>query len=219
MKVIVVGCGRVGTTLAALLASEGHDVEVVDRRPEAARRLPDSPRIRFHEGNGFSRAVLRAAGVEHADAFVAVTSGDNSNIVSARTAKDTYRVPIVLARIYDPRRADIYHDLGIPTIASVRWTVHQLHRMLLHRHLSPELDFGNGETLLVRSEVPAYLVGRRLTEFDVDGEIRVVEVTHAGRSLIPAHGTSAQAGDLVTFAVAATALGRLRGFLDKELGT
>ncbi|WP_460072877.1 potassium channel family protein [Streptomyces sp. YKOK-I1] len=219
MKVIVVGCGRVGAGLAGLLAAEGHDVEVVDRRPQAARRLPDSPRIRFHEGNGFSRAVLGSAGIEHADAFVAVTSGDNSNIVSARTAKDVYRVPVVLARIYDPRRADIYRDLGIPTIASVRWTVHQLHRMLLHRHLSPELSFGNGETLLVRSEVPAYLVGRRLTEFDVDGEIRVVEVTRGGRSLIPAHGTPAQADDLVTFAVAATALGRLRGFLDKELGT
>ncbi|WP_340375285.1 TrkA family potassium uptake protein [Streptomyces sp. SS7] len=219
MKVVVVGCGRVGAGLAGLLASEGHDVEVVDRLPKAARRLPDSPRIRFHAGNGFSRTVLRAAGIEHADAFVAVTSGDNSNIVSARTAKDTYRVPVVLARIYDPRRADIYRDLGIPTIASVRWTVHQLHRMLLHRHLSPELTFGNGETLLVRSEVPGYLIGRRLAEFDVDGEIRVVEVTRAGRSFIPAHGTPAQAGDLVTFAVAATALGRLRGFLDKELGT
>ncbi|MEV6019240.1 MULTISPECIES: TrkA family potassium uptake protein [unclassified Streptomyces] len=219
MKVIVVGCGRVGAELAGLLASEGHDVQVVDRLPAAARRLPDNPRIHFHEGNGFSRTVLRSAGVEHADAFVAVTSGDNSNIVSARTAKDTYRVPIVLARIYDPRRADIYRDLGIPTIASVRWTVHQLHQMLLHRHLSPELSFGNGDSLLVRSEVPAYLVGRRLNEFDVDGEIRVVEVTRAGRSLIPAHGTCAEAGDLVTFAVAATALGRLRGFLDKELGT
>lgn len=219
MKVIVVGCGRVGSTLAGLLAAEGHDVQVVDRRGPAARRLPDSSRIRFHEGNGFSRAVLRAAGIEHADAFVAVTSGDNSNIVCARTAKETYRVPIVLARIYDPRRADIYRELGIPTIASVRWTVHQIHQMLLHRHLSPELSFGNGETLLVRSEVPDYLIGRRLTEFDVDGEIRVVEVTRAGRSLVPAHSTPARAGDLVTFAVAATALGRLRGFLDKELGT
>ncbi|EKX68463.1 TrkA family potassium uptake protein [Streptomyces ipomoeae] len=219
MKVIVVGCGRVGSMLAGLLATEGHDVAVVDRRPKAAQRLPDSPRIRFHEGNGYSRGVLTAAGVEHADAFVAVTSGDNSNIVSARTAKEAYRVPILLARIYDPRRADIYRELGIPTIASVRWTVHQLHQMLLHRHLSPELSFGNGETLLVRSELPDYLIGRRLTEFGIDGEIRVVEVTRGGRSLIPAHSTPAQAGDLVTFAVAATALGRLRGFLDKELGT
>ncbi|KRD19482.1 MULTISPECIES: potassium channel family protein [unclassified Streptomyces] len=219
MKVIVVGCGRVGNALAGLLASEGHDVEVVDRRLKAARRLPDSPRIRFHQGNGFSRAVLRKAGIENADAFVAVTSGDNSNIVSARTARETYRVPIVLARIYDPRRADIYRELGIPTIASVRWTVHQIHRMLLHRHLSPELGFGNGETLLVRSEVPDYLIGRRLAEFDVDGEIRVIEVTRGGRSLIPSHGTPAEEGDLVTFAVAADALSRLGGFLDKELGT
>jgi len=219
VKVIVVGCGRVGATLAGLLAAEGHEMRVIDRRPKAARRLPDNSRIRFHEGNGFSRAVLTAAGIEHADAFVAVTSGDNSNIVSARTAKETYRVPIVLARIHDLRHADIFRDLDIPTIAGVRWTVHQIHRMLLHRHLSPELSFGDGETLLVRSDVPAYLVGRRLTEFDVDGEIRVVEVTRAGHSLIPGHGTSVQAGDLVTFAVAATALGRLRGFLDKELGT
>ncbi|MFF5157663.1 potassium channel family protein [Streptomyces sp. NPDC000348] len=219
MKVIVVGCGRVGSTLAGLLAAEGHEVDVVDRRPRTARRLPDSPRIRFHEGNGYSRAVLGAAGIEHADAFVAVTSDDNSNIVGARTAKETYRVPIVLARVYDPRRADLYRDLGIPTIAGVRWTVQRIHRMLLHRDLSPELSFGNGETLLVRSDLPDYLAGRRLTEFDVDGEIRVVEVTRAGRSFIPAHSTPAHAGDLVTFAVAATALGRLRDFLDKELGT
>ncbi|MFE2276377.1 potassium channel family protein [Streptomyces sp. NPDC059454] len=219
MKVIVVGCGRVGSALAGLLAAEGHDVQVVDRRPKAARRLPDSPRIRFHEGNGYSRAVLRTAGIEHADAFVAATSSDNSNVVSARTAKETYRVPIVLARVHDPRRADIYRELGIPTIAGIHWTVHQIHRMLLHRHLSPELSFGNGETLLVRSDLPDYFVGRRLTEFEVDGEIRVVEVTRAGRSLIPAHSTPACAGDLVTFAVAATALGRLRAFLDKELGT
>ncbi|WP_329267908.1 potassium channel family protein [Streptomyces sp. NBC_01451] len=219
MRVIIVGCGRVGSTLAVQLAAEGHDVHVVDRRPKAARLLPDTSRIHFHVGNGYSRTVLEAAGVDHADAFVAVTSGDNSNIVSARTARETYRVPNVLARIYDPRRADIYRELGIPTIASVRWTVHRIHQMLLHRHLSPEISFGSGETLLYRSELPAYLAGRRLTEFDVDGEIRVVEVTRGGHSLIPAHSTTARPDDLVTFAVATTALGRLRGFLDKELGT
>jgi trk system potassium uptake protein TrkA len=163
--------------------------------------------------------VLEAAGIDHTDAFVAVASGDNSNIVSARTAKETYRVPIVLARIHDPRRADIYRELGIPTISSVRWAVGRIHQMLLHRHLTPELSFGSGETLVVRSQLPGYLTGRPLTEFDVDGEIRVVEVTRAGRSLLPAHGVLAEPGDLVTFVVAATALGRLRGFLDKELGT
>ncbi|MFE7814305.1 NAD-binding protein [Streptomyces sp. NPDC057433] len=219
MRVIIVGCGRVGSLLAARLAAEGNDVRVVDRVARSRRLLPTGFPGRFHEGNGYSRTVLEAAGIEHADAFVAVASGDNSNIVSARTAKETYRVPIVLARVHDPRRADLYGELGIPTIAGVRWTVHRIHQMLLHRHLTPELTFGNGETLLIRSQLPDYLAGRRLTEFDVDGEVRVVEVTRAGRSFVPAHNTPAEPGDLVTFAVAATSLGRLRGFLGKELGT
>ncbi|WP_225101686.1 TrkA family potassium uptake protein [Streptomyces sp. CoH27] len=219
MRVIIVGCGRVGATLAAQLVTEGHDVRLVDRQPKARALLPLGFPGDFLVGNGFSRSVLEAAGIAHADAFVAVTSRDTSNIVSARTAKETYRVPVVLARVYDPRRADIYQELGIPAVSSVRWAVSRIHQMLLHRHLTPELAFGNGETLLVRSELPAYLTGRQLTEFDVDGEIRVVEITRAGRSLLPAHGVPAEPGDLVTFAVAATALGRLRGFLDKELGT
>ncbi|HEX5566877.1 MAG TPA: TrkA family potassium uptake protein [Streptomyces sp.] len=219
MRVVIAGCGRVGSALALQLAAEGHDVRVIDRAARPRSPLPAGFRGRFHQGSGYSRTALEAAGIEHADAFVAVTSGDNSNIVSARTAKETYRVPIVLARVNDTRRADICRELGIPAIASVRWTVHRIHRMLLHRHLTPEITFGNGETLLVRSRLPAYLTGRRLTDFDVDGEIRVVEVTRAGRSLVPAHSTPAEPGDLVTFAVAATALGRLRGFLDKEIGT
>ncbi|MGW0885991.1 potassium channel family protein [Streptomyces sp. NPDC002671] len=219
MRVITVGCGRVGSTLATQLVTEGHDVRLVDREPQARRLLPPAFPGSFLVGNGFSRSVLEAAGIAHADALVAVTSADNSNIVSARTAKETYRVPIVLARIHDPRRADLCRKLSIPVVSSVRWAVSRMHQMLLHRHLTPELVFGNGETLLVRSQLPAYLTGRRLSAFDVDGEIVVVEVTRAGRSLLPAHGDLAEPGDLVTFAVAATALGRLRGFLDKELGT
>ncbi|MEU1273755.1 TrkA family potassium uptake protein [Streptomyces sp. NPDC005799] len=219
MRVIVVGCGRVGSALAVQLVNEGHDVRVIDRNPRTRRLLPAGFTGQILHGNGFNRALLESAGIELADAFVAVTSGDNTNIVSARTAKETYRVPIVLARIYDPRRADIYRDLGIPTIASVRWTVHQLHQMLLHRHLTPELDFGNGETMLLRSRLPAYLTGRGMGDLEVDGEIRVVEVTRGGRSFLPTPHTPAEADDLVTFAVAADALGRLRGFLDKELGT
>ncbi|MET8582355.1 TrkA family potassium uptake protein [Streptomyces collinus] len=219
MRVVIAGCGRLGAALATQLVTEGHDVALVDRRPQARRRLSPAFPGAFHVGNGFSRAALESAGIAHADAFVAVTSGDNSNIVSARTAKETYRVPIVLARVHDPRRADLYRDLGIPTISSVRWAVGRIHQMLLHRHLTPEVSFGNGETLLVRSPLPPYLTGRQVTEFDVDGEIRVVEITRGGRSLLPAHGVLAEPGDLVTFGVAATALGRLSGFLDKELGT
>ncbi|MCX4993148.1 NAD-binding protein [Streptomyces sp. NBC_00568] len=164
------------------------------------------------------RAARRGT-VAHADALVAVTFGDNSNIVSARTAKEIYRVPVVLARIHDPRRADLCRELGVPAISSVRWAVSRIHQILLHRHLTAEVTFGNGETLLIRSQLPSYLTGRRLSEFDIDGEIRVVEITRAGRSILPAHSACAESGDLVTFAVAATSLGRLRGFLDKDLGT
>ncbi|MFP8963345.1 potassium channel family protein [Streptomyces nanhaiensis] len=219
MRVVIAGCGRVGSALAVRLASEGHDVRVVDRSARARGRLPSGFPGLFRQGSEYDRAALEAAGIEHADAFVAVASEDNSNIVGARTARDTYRVPVVLARVDDAGRADICRELGIPTVAGVQWTVHGIHRMLLHRHLIPEAAFGGGETLLVRSRLPEHLTGRRLTDLDVDGEIRVVEVTRAGRSLVPAHGTRAEPGDLVAFAVAATSLERLRGFLDRELGT
>ncbi|MFF4215265.1 potassium channel family protein [Streptomyces nondiastaticus] len=219
MRLIIVGCGRVGSTLAIRLVAEGHDVHVIDQVARTRRLLPENFAGCFHLGNGYSRTALEAAGIEHADAFVALTSRDDSNLVCARTAKETYRVPMVFARVYDPRRAGLYRELGIPTIASVSWTVDRIHRMLLHRHLEPELTFGNGETVLVRSALPHYLTGRPVADFDVEGEIRVVEVTRAGHSLLPAHGTLTEPHDVVTFAVAAKSLGRLRTFLDKELGT
>ncbi|MGG7569325.1 potassium channel family protein [Streptomyces sirii] len=219
MKVLIAGCGRTGAALAVRLSAEKHDVRLIDHDSRAQSQLPPGFPGRFRTGNAFSRPTLEASGIEEADAFVAVTSSDNTNIVSARTAKETYRVPSVMARIYDPRRADIYRELGIPTVATVRWTVSRIHQMLLHRELSPEFAFGNGETLLVRSPLPPYLNGRPLSEFDVDGEIRVVEVTRAGRSFLPVHSTPAEPDDLVTFAVDATALSRLRGFLNKEWGT
>ncbi len=219
MRIVMIGCGRVGSALAAQLAAEHHEVSVIDRNPKARRLLPAAFEGEFLVGNGYSRRVLISAGIDRADALIAVTSGDNSNIVSARTAKEVYRVPIVIARIYDPRRADIYRELGIPTVASVRWTVTRIYQMLLHRHLAPEHTFGNGETLLVRSELPSYLTGRAFAELEVDGAIRVVEVTRGGRSLLPVHGGVAEAQDVVSFLVTAGALGRLRAFLDKELGT
>jgi trk system potassium uptake protein TrkA len=219
MRVIVMGCGRVGSTLAAQFAVEGHDVRVLDRQPTVRSSLPANFAGQFLVGNGFSRPLLETAGIADADAFVAVTSGDNANIVGARTAKDVYRVPQVIARIYDPRRAEIYRELGIPTVASVRWTVGQIRQFLQHPYLSAELTFGNGETLLVREPVPAYLAGRTPADLDVDGEIHAVEVTRLGRSMLAAATVRLEPGDVVTFAVAASALGRLKGFLHKELGT
>jgi trk system potassium uptake protein TrkA len=220
MHVIILGCGRVGSSLAARLDAEGHSVSVIDKKPRVKLRyLSEAFKGTVLQGNGFNRNILKQAGVARADAFIAVTSGDNTNIVGARIARDAYRVPKVVARIYDPRRAEIYRDLGIPTVATVRWTSNQIHQLLFHRDLDADMHFGNGESLLVRSSVPAYLEGRRLREFDVEGEIGVVEVTRGGRSTIPGPGTTIEAGDQVTFVVAATSLSRLQKFLDKEAGS
>lgn len=219
MRTIIMGCGRVGSTLAHQLTVEGHDVCVIDREPRTRELLPAAFPGRFLVGNGYNRAVLGEAGIQTAAAFVAVTSGDNTNIVAARIAKEDYQVPQVIARIYDPRRADIYRDLGIPTVASVRWTVTRIHQMLLHRYLNPEVAFGNGEALLVQERLPAWFAGRPLHDLDVDGEIRVVAVTRVGRALLPRPDTLAEPDDEVSFAVAAGALARLRSFLDKDLGT
>jgi trk system potassium uptake protein TrkA len=215
MHVIVIGCGRVGSTLAGRLDAEGHSVCVIDKDTKARFALSKGFSGRFVVGLGFSRRALEEAGIDRADAFIAVTSGDNSNIVAARTARDDFGVPKVVARIYDPRRADIYRELGITTVASVRWTTNEVYQLLFHRDLEPESSFGNGETLLVRSGVPGYMAGRRIAEFNVESEIQVVEVTRGGRSLLPGPGTTIEAGDLVSFAVASTSLGRLHGFLDR----
>ena len=219
MRIVIAGCGRIGSVLAVRLTHENHDVHVIDRDPAGRRRLPPGFPGPFHVGNGFSRGILEEAGVRHSDALVAVTSGDNSNLVIARTAKETFRVPIVLARVHDPRHVSLYDGLGIPAVCDVTWSVHRIHQLLLHRDLTPDVRFGDGETLLVRSALPPYLTGRHITEFEVEGEIKAVEVTRGGRSLLPRHGTVAAPDDIVTFAVAATSLRRLRGFLDKELGT
>lgn len=218
MHAIIVGCGRVGSSLAARLESEGHSVVVIDKNPKARYMLPRAFGGRFIPGVGYNRRLLEAAGIAMAEALIAVTNGDNSNIVAARTAREIYRVPKVVARIYDPRRADIYRDLGITTVASVRWTVQQIHQLLFHRDLVPERTFGNGETLLVRSGIASYLAGRLVRELNVEGEIQVVEMTRGGRSIIPSLATPLQADDFLTFVVTPESLGRLQAFLGKELG-
>ena len=218
MHVIVMGCGRVGAGLAERLDGEGHSVCIVDKNPKAGLRLSKRYAGRYVTGIGFSRAVLLDAGIEESDAFIAVTSGDNSNIVGARAARDEFHVPTVVARIYDPRRADIYRDLGITTVASVRWAINEIHHLLFHRNLEPEVTFGNGETVLLRSTVPTYLQGRPVREFNIEGEIQVIEVTRGGRSIIPGPEATIEPSDLISFVVASSAISRLNGFLNKELG-
>lgn len=213
MNVVIVGCGRAGSALAARLDAEGDAVSVVDLDKGASRRLPGGFGGQFVHGDALRRDVLEASGVREAAALAALASSDSCNIVVARVARDTYRVPRVLGRLHDQERAPVCVDLGLAMVTSVRMTVDRVHRMLRHSRLEPEQTFGNGETLLVRSPVPDYLAGRRADELNVAGEIQVVEVTRGGHSSIPGAGAELRAGDLVSFVVASSALGRLRGFL------
>ena len=173
VHVIVVGCGRVGSGLALSLSAEGHSVAVLDKSAKAFRRLKewDGPCI---VGSGFDRDDLEKAGALDADALAAVTSGDNTNILTVRIARETYKIPNVVARIYDPRRAEIYQRLGIPTVATVTWTIDQVRRRLL-----PEEDVGDWSdsdraTDSHRPLAPGDWAGRPLREMEEPGRLDVV---------------------------------------------
>ncbi|MCZ7535378.1 MAG: NAD-binding protein [Acidimicrobiia bacterium] len=166
MHVVVVGSGRVGSELAAALELAGHTVAVIDKDPTSIRRLPASFTGRTVVGLGFSREALAAAGIDEAGAFAAVTNGDNSNILCARIARENYGIEHVVARIYDPRRALIYQRLGIPTVATVSWTTDQVLRRLLPADVQHDWIDPTGSICLVEREIPAAVVGRKLSALD-----------------------------------------------------
>jgi trk system potassium uptake protein len=197
VHVVIMGCGRVGSTLAYNLERRGHTIAVIDQDPDAFRRLGSDFGGRTVTGIGFDRDVLIEAGIEQADAFAAVSSGDNSNIISARVARETFGVGRVVARIYDAKRAEVYERLGIPTVATVRWTAE---RML--RHLIPE---GNVEiwrdptSMVAIVEVPVHpgWIGRAVTTMEEATGARVAYLMRFGLGALPTSTTMIQDGDQV----------------------
>jgi trk/ktr system potassium uptake protein len=216
MRVLIVGCGRVGAGLAVALTAEGDAVTVIDKDRRAFDRLGEEFGGPTVEGIGFDRDVLEAAGVGRADALVAVTGGDNSNVVTARVARDTYRVPRVVARIHDPRRAAIYEGLGIVTISSTDWALRKVRDYLEHRTLKEEAAFGRGEVAMYRLELPQHLVDRRVEELEEGGGLRVLSITRLGGAFVPEAGTVLAEGDVVRVSVAADARDRLDALLAEE---
>ena len=169
MHVVVVGCGRVGSELAGALELGGHTVSVVDKRKEAFRRLPPSFGGKTVVGFGFDRDTLLEAQIDQAGAFAAVTSGDNSNIMAARVARETFEIERVVARIYDPRRAAIYQRLGIPTVATVAWTTDQVLRRLLPGDHAASWTDSSGQVALVERDLPPAWAGRPLSQLEEPG--------------------------------------------------
>ena len=191
------GCGRVGSSLAASLDRLGHEVAVIDKDRQAFRRLSAEFSGRQVVGQGFHREVLVDAGVERAQAFAAVSSGDNSNIISARLARETFGVPHVVARIYDPKRAEVYERLGIPTVATVRWAADQILRRLLPEHVTPEWTDASGHVSLFQLTVGSGWVGHRLSALEQEAGIRAGCISRFGDGFVPESRTVLQEGDLV----------------------
>jgi trk system potassium uptake protein TrkA len=201
VHVIIAGCGRVGSDLALSLESAGHTVAVIDKNPRAFERLRKSVQGRRVVGFAFDRDVLEVAGISEANAFASVTSGDNSNIVSARVAREHYRIPQVIARIYDPRRAQVYQRLGIPTVATVRWTTDQMLRYLVPEDVPVEHTVDNGEVIIAALAAPSEVIGKGGSDLDVAGHRRVVAVSRFGVPRIPDDELTIQDGDILHVAV------------------
>ncbi len=214
VHVIVVGCGRVGSRLALELVHDGHTVTVIDRDAVAFRRLPSEWGGKSIVGAGFDRDRLEEAGAGHATALAAVTSGDNSNILSARIARETYEIPNVVARIYDPRRAEIYQRLGIPTVATVTWTTDQVLRKLFPEHTVAEWSDPTGRVRLVQRALPVSWCGRKLAALEEATGARVVTVTRAGVPYLGPADLVGQEGDILHLAVTFAARSRLDEALD-----
>lgn len=188
MHIVIMGCGRVGAALAQTLEQQGHTVAVIDQDPTAFRRLGAGFGGRRVTGVGFDQDTLREAGVEEAGAFAAVSSGDNSNIIAARVAREMFGIENVAARIYDPRRAEVYQRLGIPTVATVRWTADQMLRRLLPSGAEPLWRDPSGGVQLAEVHTSAAWIGRKISQLQEETGVRVAFLTRLGRRRCPRPG-------------------------------
>src|SRR5580658_1168686 len=190
------GCGRVGSTLAHILEDRGHSVAVIDQDPEAFRRLRASFKGKKITGVGFDQDVLQAAGIERAGAFAAVSSGDNSNVIAARVARESFGVRRVVARIYDPRRASVYQRLGIPTVATVAWTADQMLRRLLPEGSESLWRDPTGAVVLAEVAYSDAWLGQKVCELEAAAGARIAFISRLGEALVPGPAVVLQEGDV-----------------------
>jgi trk system potassium uptake protein TrkA len=216
MKVIVMGCGRIGSQVSRLLSDQGHEVTVIDHDANSEGRLGPNFKGNIIKGLGFDRNILMQAGIEQAEAFVAASQSDNANIVAARIARNFFHVPRVVARLYDPRRAEIYQRLGLTTISSTNWGAERIFQVLTHSNIDVWNTFGSGEVALVHVELSPQLTRRNVMQLNVPGEIMVVSITRNDHAFVPASGTEFHEGDLVHLVVLSSAMDRLEELMGME---
>jgi trk system potassium uptake protein TrkA len=197
MHIVIMGCGRVGSTIAHILEDQGHSVAVIDQDVEAFRKLRPGFRGTKVTGVGFDRDVLIEAGIENADAFAAVSSGDNSNVIAARVARESFGVKQVAARIYDPRRAEVYQRLGIPTVATVRWTADQMLRRLLPEGVATLWRDPTGAVVLAELTCCEDWLSEKVSTLEQAANARIAFIQRLGQALIPGPNTVLQQGDVL----------------------
>ena len=197
MHIVILGCGRVGSALAQTLDGQGHSVAIIDLNPESFRKLGPEFGGTTIVGVGFDRDTLMESGIAHAQAFAACSSGDNTNIIAARVARETFGVENVVARIYDPRRAEVYQRLGIPTVASVAWSTDQMLRRLMPRGAQEEWTDPSGTIALAEMTVHPDWVGRLVHDLQDTTGARIAFLTRFGVALLPTRETVLQDGDIV----------------------
>lgn len=214
MKLVIIGCGRLGRALALNTCREGHEVTVVDRDAKAFERLGDAFRGRTVQGDALHRETLERAGVPEADGVAVVTPNDATNLVIARTVATQFQVPNVVARLYDPVHRPLFEALGIQTVASTVWGAERLRYLLTHPGLMPLGTFGHGEVELVELRVPEAWHGRTLEDLYRDVTLHPAVVVRAGHALLPTHAHFAlHSGDLLVLAASQEALERLKRML------
>ncbi len=216
MHVVILGCGRVGSTLAQSLLRREHSVSVIDQDATAFVRLGEDFAGQTVNGIGFDRDTLTEAGIERADAFAAVSSGDNSNIIAARVARETFGVERVVARIYDPKRAEVYERLGIPTVATVRWAADQILQRILPEGTSPEWFDASGNVVLAQVSVGPGWIGQPLASLEKAANVRTACLTRYGEGSIPDKRAVLQEGDLLHLLIPRASAGDVEAVLSSE---
>ena len=213
MKTIIIGCGRIGSGLALKLNQSAHDITVIDQDPLTFKHLGAGFKGKIIAGVGFDRDVLLSAGIERADSLAAVTSNDEANALTARIASQIFGVPRVVSALHEPRKAEIYRRLGLQVFDPMSWGVNRVADLLSFAPVNVAMSIGNGDVDIMEIEIPALLVGRRVGELTIPGEVSVVSISRGNRSLIPVINTVFENRDLVHLAVATASGERLKSLL------
>jgi len=213
MRVIIVGCGKLGSGLAINLDKKGHKVTVIDNSPEAFELLGKNFNGEKIVGVGFDKDILESAQIHKADAIVACSKNDDVNALVGRISQTVYKVPRVISRLYDPRRAEIYRTLGIQTISTTTWGVDRVTEMLSYNQLDSIMTLGNNDVEVVRIEAPALLVGKSVNDLTAVGEIHITAISRNNKTFLPTLGTAFQKHDIIYISVLTSSVKRLKTIL------